>query len=476
NQEIIEINPDGLTGRPDVEMFAETEIILAQGPVTFSFGDYQMFPNVPLVLGADPVLPQAVRAREAGEFTIGSQNMLRLFDDVDDPGGDPVLTTAEFQAAITMFSEHIRLNLGAPDIMSFQEVENLNVLQQLAAQIVLDGGPTYSAHLIEGNDVGGIDVGYLTDDATIVVNSVAQFGETLLLSVDGSLLHDRPPLVLDATFVGGGASFPLTVINVHQRSLSGIDDPADGFRVKTKRLEQAETVAGFIQDLQIADPDIRLVVTGDFNAFQFTDGFVDVLGIFTGNLDPLGAEFPGTDLVDPNLTNEVLSLPVDEQYSFSFAGNPQALDHMLTSVTASAFVTDFQFARGNADSPDSLFDDLSTTLRASDHDGLVLFLVADSDVDGVPDAEDVCPGTLIPEDVPTVTLGFFRYALTDNDTTFDTRVPWWFPITPPTFTTEDTAGCSCDQIIDELNLGNFQRKFGCGLIVMKVWKHIVDGL
>ncbi|MEM7352248.1 MAG: Ig-like domain-containing protein, partial [Acidobacteriota bacterium] len=47
NQEIIEINPDGLTGRPDVEMFAETEIILAQGPVTFSFGDYQMFPNVP---------------------------------------------------------------------------------------------------------------------------------------------------------------------------------------------------------------------------------------------------------------------------------------------------------------------------------------------------------------------------------------------------------------------------------------------
>ena len=477
NQEVFEIDPDGITGMPDVEVFAQTAVTVAQGPLAFSFGDYQILPTQPLVFGPDPALPRAVRAKNAGEFTIASQNMLRLFDDVDDPGGDPVLSTAEFQATIVMYSEHIRVNLGTPDIVAFQEVENLNVLQSLATQIAADGGPTYSAHLIEGNDVGGIDVGYLTDDATIVVNSIAQFGENLLFTFDGSLLHDRPPLVLDATFVGGGASFPLTVIDVHQRSLGGIDDPADGTRVKLKRLEQAETLAAFIQDLQVMDPDIRLVVTGDFNAFQFTDGFADVLGVLTGNLDPLGAEFPGSDLIDPDLTNEVLSLPAEERYSFVFGGNAQVLDHMLTSVGAAPFVTDIAYARGNADSPDSLFDDLSTTLRASDHDGLVLYLIADSDADGVPDAQDFCPDTMIPEDVPTIHLGFFRYALVDGDTTFDTRVPWWFNHTLPTFTTEDTAGCSCDQIIDELNIGffgRFQRKFGCSLFIMRLWTHVVD--
>ncbi len=476
NQEVFEIDPDGIAGMPDIELFAETPIVEAQGPLAFSFGDYQILPTQPLVFGPDPALPRPVRAKAAGEFTIASQNMLRLFDDVDDPGGDPVLGTVEFQDTIAMYSEHIRLNLGTPDIVAFQEVENLNVLQNLATQIATDGGPTYSAHLIEGNDVGGIDVGYLTNDGTIVVNSVAQFGETLTLSFDGSLLHDRPPLVLDATFVGGGASFPITVIDVHQRSLGGIDDPSDGTRVKIKRLEQAETVAQFIQDLQTLDPNINLVVTGDFNAFQFTDGFVDVLGSFTGNPDPAGAEFSSTDLVNPDLTNQVLSLPADEQYSFVFGGNAQVLDHALTSESLTPLVTEMAYARGNADSPDSLFDDLTTTLRASDHDGLVLYILADSDGDGVADAADVCPGTAIPEAVPTRHLGFFRYALVDGDTTFDSRAPWWWPHQLPTFTTEDTAGCSCEQIIDELHLGNGQRKFGCGLPVMLFWTWVVDDL
>ncbi len=476
NQELFEIDPDGLVGMPDLELFSLTEVVEADGPLAFSFGDYQILPST-LVVGPDPALPTAVRARDAGELTIASQNMLRLFDDQDDPGtGEPVLTTAEFQDLLVMFSEHFRLNLGSPDIIAFQEVENLNVLQQLALQIAADGGPTYSAHLIEGNDVGGIDVGYLTDDATVLVNSVDQFGETLTLSVDGSLLHDRPPLVLDATYIGGGASFPLTVINVHQRSLSGIEDPgSNGVRVKTKRLEQAETLAGFIQSLQTGDPDIRLVVTGDFNAYQFTDGYVDVLGVLSGNLDPAGAEFPGSDLIDPNLTNEILSLPVEEQYSFIFDGNPQALDHVLTSVEMGPFVSGVEYARGNSDAPASLVDDVTTTLRASDHDGLVLYIKVDSDLDGVPDAEDLCPDTMIPEDVPTRFLLPFRYALVDGDTTFDTKKPWWFHGTLPTFTTEDTAGCGCEQILDALGLpGNFSRKYGCGLWLMNFWVQNVN--
>jgi len=475
NPEIFEVNPDGLMG-PDSDVFAG-QPISASGPLAFSFGDYQVWPTS-LTLGAAPVLPELVRDRAPGEFTVASQNMLRLFDDQDDPAtGEPVLTPAEFQDALAKFSLHFRGTMDAPDIIAFQEVENLNVLQSLAARIQADDPSlVYTANLIEGNDVGGIDVGFLTRD-TVQVNSVAQFGEALTLSVDGSLLHDRPPLVLDATYTAGGASFDITVIVVHNRSLSGIDDTgSNGTRVKTKRLEQAETLAQFIQDIQIASPDTHIVVTGDFNAFQFTDGYVDVVGILSGDLDPAGAEFPGSDLIDPNLTNQVLSLPAEDQYSFIFGGSAQVLDHALTSANLAPFVSGFQFVRGAADAPDSFVDDPASPLRVSDHDGLVLFITAgdpDADGDGVADGDDLCPNTTIPESVPTRHLGILRYALVDGDTTFDTRAPWWLRRVP-TFTTEDTAGCSCEQIIDELGLGHFQRSYGCGLWVMKFWVHRVS--
>jgi hypothetical protein len=171
----------------------------------------------------------------------------------------------------------------------------------------------------------------------------------------------------------------------------------------------------------------------------------------------------------------VLSLPAEERYSFVFGGNAQVLDHALTSSALDGLVTDFAYARGNADSPNALLDDGTTTLRASDHDALVLYILADSDRDGVADGADLCADTAIPEDVPTVRLGNFRYALVDGDTTFDTRVPQWFPHDPPTYTTEDTGGCSCEQILDHLGLpGLGHRKFGCGPVLMELWVYLVE--
>ena len=37
------------------------------------------------------------------------------------------------------------------------------------------------------------------------------------------------------------------------------------------------------------------------------------------------------------------------------------------------------------------------------------------------------------------------------------------------YTTTDTGGCSCEQIIDELGLGRGQTKFGCSERTMKRW-------
>jgi predicted extracellular nuclease len=178
---------------------------------------------------------------------------------------------------------------------------------------------------------------------------------------------------LTGSYTGCGGSFPLTVIAVHQRSLSGIDG-TDGPRVREKRHQQALRLSQLIQDLQDADPDIRLVVIGDFNAFEFTDGYVDVMGQVTGDLDPLGALVTGTDEVDPDLTNQTLSEPAAERYSFVFGGTAQTLDHVLTSQPLAPYVRELQHSRGNADAPDSFETVASSPLRSSDHDGVVLFL------------------------------------------------------------------------------------------------------
>ncbi len=91
----------------------------------------------------------------------------------------------------------------------------------------------------------------------------------------------------------------------------------------------------------------------------------------------------------------------------------------------------------------------------------------DTDGDGVFDFADVCPDTVIPEGVPTQSLGQNRYALVDGDGIFDTNPPPGG--SPYTFTIEDTAGCSCEQIIEELDLGNAHTRFGCSVERMLFW-------
>ena len=204
-----------------------------------------------------------------------------------------------------------------PDILAVEEAEKLEVLEALASKIAVDDpGVVYTAYLIEGNDVGGIDTGFLVRN-TVQVDDVTQLGANETLSVDGSLLHDRPPLLLKGSFINGSFLSPIAVMAVHNRSLNDIDHPVLGPRVRQKRLEQAQSIAQKVQDLQTANPNIRLVVTGDFNAYEFSDGYVDAAGQIAGDFNPSENLLSGPDLVNPNLVKQVLSLPAEQRYSLT---------------------------------------------------------------------------------------------------------------------------------------------------------------
>lgn len=100
---------------------------------------------------------------------------------------------------------------------------------------------------------------------------------------------------------------------------------------------------------------------------------------------------------------------------------------------------------------------------------------SDADGDGVPDDRDVCPGTQLPEGVPTIALGVNRYAETTGDGVFDTAAPPGGGPPPRTYTIRDTAGCSCEQIIERQGLGAGHAMHGCSGGVMDDWIASVGG-
>ena len=99
----------------------------------------------------------------------------------------------------------------------------------------------------------------------------------------------------------------------------------------------------------------------------------------------------------------------------------------------------------------------------------------DADGDSICGDVDLCAGTVLPEGVPMVKLGVNRWADTDGDGVFDTTAPKGQGTSKKAgYTIEDTGGCSCEQIIQNLKwaIGEEAKghvKFGCSTSLMDEW-------
>ena len=381
NPELLRVDSDG-QGGTQLNLTTGQTLTPLTGVLDYGFRHYTLLPD----LGSAPSIsaaaaPDVASAALASEFTVASYNLQRFFDDVDAPGiSDPILTSVALQSRLARASRQIRLNLGAPDIIGAVEVENLTTLQALAARISADGGPSYSAFLFEGNDIGGIDSGFLLKTAIVggglarVSNiNVTQLGlsDTFVDPDDSSvdILNDRPPLLLNATVnAADGTATPVAVLLNHLRSLNGLEDAT----VRAKRQKQAEFVANLVQARQVANPSESLIVIGDFNAFEFNDGYVDLIGTIVGNPTPAAnVVLASPDLVNPNLTRLVSA----SNYSYLFGGSIQSLDHVLVNqgLLGNTLARRVEHIRLNADFPELARNDALANARLSDHDPLIAY-------------------------------------------------------------------------------------------------------
>ena len=119
----------------------------------------------------------------------------------------------------------------------------------------------------------------------------------------------------------------------------------------------------------------------------------------------------------------------------------------------------------------------NVTLAVTDNDGVSdsagttadIQIGLDSDNDGVDDAYDLCPGTVIPEAAPTSSrgLGNNRWALDSFSVIFNQAPPQ--DGSKHSFDTTDTHGCSCEQIAEAAGLGKSHLRIGCSTGVLLHW-------
>lgn len=399
NPERLRIQSRGQVGASSLVVDTGAVVTGLVGVLDYGFGTYILMPDpgAPVAVSGG-AMPQAVPDPAAGEFTIASANMLRFYDDVNDVGGDVPLTTVAFEKRLDKASLAICDFMKAPDIVGMVEIENLRTLQLLADRLnaTCARGPEYAAYLEEGNDGSKINIGFLVNTAEVrpsvprvQVVSVTQYGKDAVITnpnASTSVMNDRPPLVLRAVLNGSaGAGTPVTVIGNHLLSLIDINSnepgsnnyPTTGDRRRVKRASQAVFLADLVEQFQQANPQERIVLLGDFNAFEFNDGYVDVMGIITGQEAANDAVVEHAESpIGATLTNLTTLQPASDRYSFSFEGNAQTLDHIVVNQPLLAEFPGLrtEHARLNADFAVDNFADGSIPVRFSDHDPVVLYL------------------------------------------------------------------------------------------------------
>lgn len=387
NPERLRVESTGLVGGTRLFLDNGTRIDGLHGVMYYDRGDFTFLlgDNSSLAISGG-VAPVAVPATPRGAVRIGSYN-IEFF------GGGANVPVSRLKKLSEVFCDY----LDTPDLVGLIEIADLASLQRLARAInddefgYCEHNPQYQAYLLSSN--GTQRLGYLVSTANtasgkprVEVSEVAEvFANERLVAPDGStssILFDRAPLRLEGRVnADNGQSWPLTVLLNHPLSLLDVNSLTtrsdswgnDGNRSRGKRAQQAAKVAQWVEDTQVANPDKPLVLIGDFNAFDFNDGYVDVLGVISGH--PAAANDVLLDLPSP-VTHPLLNLSgtgsEEQRYSFVFEGNIQSLDHALVNqaVLDTGAVT-LHHARVNADFAVDHETDDSVPMRTSDHDPLV---------------------------------------------------------------------------------------------------------
>lgn len=320
---------------------------------------------------------------------LGTMVLEPFFDDVDDPGrSEPIMLPDDYRARIDKLGGMIYSEGMALDIIAVTGVENRRVLDDLAIRLnaLADGSyPHPARHYFgvfpettgqDGTGVGYLVNGFATADGAprISITETVEVGTNARIDQpDGgnSLLFDRPALLVGAVIhpldsLTLGEPVTLLTVSLHpDRESTSLAAGARGWatrgaEVRARRLAQAHWLSDYIEARQIAHPDEKLLVTGDFQASAVVDGMVDVIGLLRGSASN-DVMSPGSSSVTRPLVLLDATLEVPEAYDRIIDGEQVLHSHFLASAPfiAAAFAPRIDLVRRNAQwSVDSAADPL----------------------------------------------------------------------------------------------------------------------
>ena len=246
-------------------------------------------------------------------------------------------------------------------------VEGVKSGEKLADRIKSFGGPEYKyteVAPIDGKDGGkpgaNIRVAYLYNPNRVTLIGKDKGGsEEAARFVDGHL--EKNPARIDPTNINFekvrkslAAEFDfkgerIVVIANHLKSKLG-DDAVYGANqpaienTKAQRVEQAKLLNAFVREGLRQNPNLKFVLTGDFNDFEFSDTVKTIVG--------------------NELVNLMAEHEAGDRYSYFYRGSNQSLDNILVSKNIKDRVL-FSPVHINA----SFMEEHG---RASDHDPVVV--------------------------------------------------------------------------------------------------------
>ena len=384
NPELLRVESNGLNGGTPIDVTVGASIENVVGIVDYSYRSYTLLidhSQEPKVTNNREFV--AASPAGEGEVTVASFNVENLFDDEEnsDLGGrkETMVSSEHFEKRLKKISLAVRNVVSMPDVLGIVEVENQDVLIKLAERINSDAvaagqpDPRYASVHKESNDVRGIDVGFLVKSTKIRTLNTEHLGAELKHKHPDAnpkeTLFSRPPILSEFETISDDKPFKFTVVVNHLKSYRGIESS----RVQNKRRRQAEFLAETVSRRQSENPLEKIILIGDFNAFQFNDGYNDLIGTLKGKPEK-NVLTPAEKVFETGLVNLVDYITEPNRYSYVFGGSAQTLDHILINKPTIPFAAKFGYARFNADFPKVYANDETRPERVSDHDVPVLYL------------------------------------------------------------------------------------------------------
>lgn len=293
-----------------------------------------IFPTSVCTVGGT-VATSTSAAADSTHFHVGTLDLNRFYSTTGATTGSVAISAAAYAGRLNKAALAIVNALGKPDILSLQEVQDLPTLTDLATAVNSMGGTSYQPYLVQGNDPNSLNLGFLVNSATVVTDSVTQSnaGSTYTTaSGSSSTLWERPPLVLKAEFVRVGKNYPITVFNAHLTPRDNIGDTTLGPNVRTHRAAQATDLSTLVQSAQTGGANV--IVAGNLNSFEFSDGYVDVTGIVDGAPAAASAVslYAATNTTAA-LTDFVTQVTANSRYNYIERGDAEVLEHIMASST-----------------------------------------------------------------------------------------------------------------------------------------------